>query len=231
MPCDTGCGKQGARQEHGDIVRREVDRPAMRSRWAAHSGRIAGESMPPRRISGMKGLPLIQPEDASGETADLLAATQQALGITPNLVKALANSPAVLRAYLGFSGALRGGSLPAAVHEQLGLLVAQEAGCDYCLSAHTYIGTKLAGLSQPEAAQAREGRSGQRLAAVALGFAAALLRGQGHVTDAELCAARDGLSDSQLAEVAAHVALGIFTSYFANAARVPVDWPLVRHAD
>jgi hypothetical protein len=56
------------------------------------------------------GFDLIAPEDASGETADLLAATQQVLGITPNLARALANGPAALRAYLGLAGALRGGS-------------------------------------------------------------------------------------------------------------------------
>jgi len=181
-------------------------------------------------MSGMKGLPLIQPEDASGETADLLAATQQALGITPNLVKALANSPAALRAYLGFSGALRGGSLPWAVREQIALLVAQETGCDYSLSAHSYTATRVAGLSRADAERARKGEASEPQAAAALAFAAALLRRQGRVTNAELAAARAaGLTDRHLAELVAHVALGLFSSYFAKAARVQIDWPLVRH--
>jgi AhpD family alkylhydroperoxidase len=179
---------------------------------------------------GMTGLPLIQPETASGETADLLAATQRVLGITPNLARALANSPAALRAYLGFSGALRGGSLPWAVREQIALLVAQRTGCDYSLSAHSYIGTRLVGLSQAEAVRARQGEASEPQAAAALAFAAALLYRRGRVTDAELAAARHGgLSDGQLAEIVAHVALGVFTSYFAEAARVEIDWPLVRH--
>jgi hypothetical protein len=37
------------------------------------------------------------------------------------------------------------------------------------------------------------------------------------------------VSDGHLAEVVAHVALGVFTSYLAKAARVEIDWPLVRH--
>jgi uncharacterized peroxidase-related enzyme len=185
----------------------------------------------PAQHGRMTGLSLIQPEDASGETADLLAVTQQVLGITPNLAKALANSPAALRAYLGFAGALRGGSLSPAVREQIALLVAQQAGCDYGLSAHTYAATRVAGLSQAEATLAREGQASQPLAGAALAFAVALLRSGGRVTDGDLSAARcGGLSDAQLAEVAAHVALGLFTCYFANAARIPVDWPLVRHA-
>jgi AhpD family alkylhydroperoxidase len=180
----------------------------------------------------MTGLPLIEPETADGETADLLAAAQRVLGITSNLVRALANSPAALRAYLGFSGALRGGSLPPAVCEQIALLVAQQAACDYCLSAHSYTGTRLTGLSQPEAARARRGEASEPLAASALAFGAAVLRGGGRVTDVELATARrGGLTDGQLAEVVAHVALGMFASYFAEAARVDIDWPLVRHAD
>ena len=178
----------------------------------------------------MTGFPLIQPETAGGEAADLLAATQQVLGITPNLARALANSPAALRAFLGMSGALAGGSLPAGVRERIALLVAQETGCDYGLSAHAYTGARVAGLSQAEVTAARKGQASGPLPAAALAFAAALLRGQGRVADAELAAARSGgLSDGQLAEVIAHVALGIFTSYFAQAARVSIDWPLVRH--
>ncbi len=183
-----------------------------------------------RMIADMTGLPLIEPETATGEAAGLLAATQRMFGITPNLARALANSPAALRAYLGFSAALRGGGLPFAVRERIALLVAQETGCDYDLSAHSFTGNRLAGLSRAEAALARNGEASEPLAATALAFAAALLRGGGCVTDGQLAAARGGgLSDGQLAEIVAHVALGVFTSYFAKAARVEIDWPLVRH--
>ena len=177
----------------------------------------------------MTALPLIQPETASGETADLLAVTQQMLGITPNLARALANSPAALRGFLGLVGALRGGSLPWAVREQIALLVAQETGCDYSLSAHSYTATRVAA-SRSDADRARKGEASEPQAAAALAFAAALLRRQGRVTNAELAAARAaGLTDRHLAELVAHVALGLFSSYFAKAARVQIDWPLVRH--
>jgi AhpD family alkylhydroperoxidase len=78
------------------------------------------------------------------------------LGITPNLARALANSPAALRGYLGFAGALCGGSLSRVVREQIALLVAQETGCDYSLSAHSYTATRVVGLkTPPEPARAR----------------------------------------------------------------------------
>lgn len=191
---------------------------------------MAGLSAVFRMIAGMTGFSLIQPETAAGEAADVLAATQRVLGITSNLARALANSPAALRGYLGFAGALRGGSLPAVVGERIALLVAQRTGCDYCLSAHTYTGIRVAGLSQAEAARARNGEASEPRAAAVLAFAAAVLDGQGRVTGAELAAARSGgLSDGQLAEVVAHVALGVFACYFANTAGLEIDWPLIRH--
>jgi len=40
-------------------------------------------------------------------------------------------------------------------------------------------------------------------------------------------ARRAGLSDAEIAEVIAHVALNIFTNYFNNAADVEVDFPKI----
>lgn len=180
----------------------------------------------------MRGLHLIQSEIATGEAASLLAKVQRTLGVTPNMAKAMANSPAALKGYLDFSSALRGGCLPEAVRVRIALLVAQENGSDYCLSTHTYLGTKLTGLTQAEANRARKGEAEDPTTAAALTFAAALVRGHGSVTDGELAAARDGgLSDGQIVEVVAHVALNVFTNYLNKAARVDIDWPLVRHDD
>jgi AhpD family alkylhydroperoxidase len=107
----------------------------------------------------MSRLPLIQADTATGEAAELLAGVQKALGVTPNMTKAMANSPAVLKAYLGFSGALAAGVLPAHLRERLALLVAQENRCDYCLSAHTYLGEKRAKLDADQIAASRRGEA------------------------------------------------------------------------
>jgi len=49
----------------------------------------------------------------------------------------IANSPAALEGYLGLSGALNKGALPAPTRERIALAVAEINGCNYCLSAHT----------------------------------------------------------------------------------------------
>jgi len=178
----------------------------------------------------MARLPLIQPETATGAAADLLAGVHKALGVTPNMTKAMVNSPAVLKAYLDFSGALSGGSLSAPVRERIALLVAQENGCDYCLSAHTYIATNIAGLDADEADRARTGHASDTKAEAALALATAVVRAKGGVEDSDLKTAREaGLSDGDIAEVVANVALNVFTNYLNKTADTDIDWPVVRH--
>ncbi|MGW6686268.1 GNAT family N-acetyltransferase [Streptomyces sp. NPDC054961] len=175
----------------------------------------------------------VEPEIATGETAALFTATHRALGVIPNLARVMANSPAALKGYLGVITTLSAeGTLPAEVRESIALLVAQENGSDYCLSVHAFRGTVAAGLSAAEATSARRGKADDPWAAAVLELAAATVRDRGTVADEQLAAARRaGLSDGQIVEVIAHVALNVFTNYLATAARVDVDWPLVRHTD
>lgn len=178
----------------------------------------------------MSRLPLIQPESATGAAAELLAIVQKSLGVTPNMTKAMANSPAVLSAYLEFSGALAGGKLPAGVREQIAILVAQENECDYCLSAHSYIATNLAGLDAAAADHARHAKATDPKTQATLVFAATVVRTRGDIADADLLVAREaGLSDGEIAEVVGHVALNVFTNYFNKAAETDIDWPVIRH--
>ncbi|WP_151480730.1 carboxymuconolactone decarboxylase family protein [Streptomyces albicerus] len=177
----------------------------------------------------MSRLPLVQPETATGAAADLLAGVQKALGVTPNMTKVMANSPSVLKAYLDFSGALGGGALSAPVRERIAILVAEENGCDYCLSAHTYIATNIAKLDADEVARARTGHASDAKTEAILAFATAVVRSKGGVEDSDLKAAREaGLTDGEITEVVAGVALNVFTNYLNKAADTDIDWPVVR---
>src|SRR5271169_709355 len=100
----------------------------------------------------------IAPETATGKTKELLDAVKAKLGLVPNMVRAMANSPAALNAYLQFSGALAGGSLSAKSREQIALAVGQVNECDYCLSAHSALG-KMAGLTPEQIRDSREGKA------------------------------------------------------------------------
>lgn len=82
-------------------------------------------------------------DDVPEGSKDGLAAVHAQLGMVPNLFRLIGSSAAVLSGFLGFSGAL-GKVLDLKTRERIALAVAQVNGCDYCLSAHTYIGLNLA---------------------------------------------------------------------------------------
>lgn len=180
----------------------------------------------------MTGLTLIDPASASGKNAELFTAIKGKLGLIPNMTRAMANSPVVLESYLGFSGALGSGKLPAKLREQIALLVAEVNRCSYCLSAHTAIG-KLVGLNPAETDAAREGLSSDARSGAALTFAKNVLITGGAVGDEQVARVRAaGFSDGEIAEIIAHVALNVFTNFFNKAAGVPVDFPVVTpHAE
>ena len=154
-------------------------------------------------------------------------AIQKQLGVVPNMMRTMAQSPAVLEGYLGFGAALRRGRLPVGLQEQIALAVAETNSCDYCLSAHTALG-RGAGLSNDELAASREARATDRKAAAALQFARVVVDRRGDVRDLDLAAVRAaGYSDGEIAEIIAHVALNVFTNYFNRAAQTDIDFPLV----
>ncbi|MFD5148062.1 carboxymuconolactone decarboxylase family protein [Streptomyces sp. NPDC058401] len=72
----------------------------------------------------------------------LLAKVEAALGVTPNMMRAMAASPAVLDGCLPFGGALSKGLLPGSLREQIALVSAAENSCDYCYAAHHVLGAR-----------------------------------------------------------------------------------------
>jgi uncharacterized peroxidase-related enzyme len=179
----------------------------------------------------MSRLQAINPTTATGKAKDLLDAVKGKLGLVPNMTKVMASSPAVLEAYLGFSGALAGGLLDAKTREQLALVTAQQNHCDYCLSAHTAIG-KMVGLNHEQIVASREGHGSSPKTTAALTFAKRVLDAKGQIAEADLAAVRDaGFSEGEVAEIIAHVALNVFTNYFNIATEVDIDFPKVSYSE
>lgn len=159
----------------------------------------------------------------------MLEAVKQQLGSVPNLFRVIGNSPSALEGYLGLSGALAKGTLDAKLRERLAIRIAELNGCDYCLSAHTYLGKQLAKLDDADLARSREGRSADVRVEAALRFATAIVRERGHVSAAALADARAaGFDDAQLVEIVLHVALNTLTNYVNGVAGTEVDFPRVR---
>jgi uncharacterized peroxidase-related enzyme len=176
----------------------------------------------------MSRLPQIDPATATGPAAARLADVQQAYGMIPNMTKAMANSPALLKASLSFAAALAEGVLSVGVRERLALATAEYHGCSYCLSSHTYVAANVAKVDPQEVARARHAESDDPHTAAILALSDAIVRGRGRIEDAALEAARNaGVRDAEVAEIIGNVALNVLTNYFNMVAEVENEWPVV----
>lgn len=161
----------------------------------------------------------------------LLDAVGQQLGVIPNLFRLAALSPAVLTGLTGLNGALSK-TLDVKTRERIAIATAQVNGCDYCLSAHTYLGLNLAKISPEEIAMNRKGASSDQKADAAVRFAARIARSRGKVGDAEVAAVRvAGYNDAQIVEIIAVVAENFFTNLLNNVAGTEIDFPVIRTAE
>jgi uncharacterized peroxidase-related enzyme len=176
----------------------------------------------------MQNLKNVDPSAATGKTKDVFDALQKNLGVVPNLMRTLANSPAALNAYMGFNAALGESKIPASLREQLAMTVATLNNCDYCLSAHNALG-KLAGLSSNDLSLAQNAQASDPKAGVALRFAAAIVTKRGLLGASEVKTMHDaGYTDGDIAEIIAVVAINIFTNYFSHIAGTDIDFPVVK---
>ena len=175
----------------------------------------------------MARIKIVDPAQATGKSKELLAALQNSIKSVANLAKALANSPAALRAWMEFDGALAKGSLDPKLRQEIALAVGQKNGCEYCVFAHTVIG-KLTGLTDQQILSGRRGQGTSPKATAALTFARQLLEKRGQVSASSVEELRNqSFTDGEIAEIVAHVALNIFTNYFNSAFDVDVDFPRV----
>jgi len=173
----------------------------------------------------------IQPltlETASEDGAQILSAIKGKIGMVPNLYASMAHSPAALSAALAFGDAMGKSTLSPAVKEQLALVIAGTNSCDYCASAHTAIG-KGAGVAADELARNLVGQATDPKVQALLTLAKTIVTNRGNLSDSDLSAARsEGVTESEIVEVVASVAINTFTNYFNHIAETEIDFPVVR---
>ena len=166
--------------------------------------------------------------DAPEASRPVLEAIQKQIGSVPNIFRLVSNSPAALNGLTALQGALGKGKLGPATRERIALTMAEANGCDYCLSAHTYTGTKFAKLDESEIEANRRGTSNDPKAAAAVEFARALVDARGSVAPGEVEKVRAaGYGDAEILEIIAHVALNTFTNYVNEALGTEIDFPRI----
>ncbi|QDU77627.1 Carboxymuconolactone decarboxylase family protein [Bremerella volcania] len=175
-------------------------------------------------------MPRLQPiplESAQGKQRELLDAAKKKLGKHINIVATMANSPAVLEAYLGFSGAMGHSKLSAKAREAVALRIGEQNHCQYCVSAHTTVG-KMVGFSEDETVKVRQGEAADPTVQAVIDLADAISQTKGYLSDDQFHAAKAaGLGDEEITEVVGLVALNYFTNFFNHVAETEVDFPKV----
>src|SRR6185295_3244840 len=110
-------------------------------------------------------------EAAPADSQPILDAVNKQFGVVPNLFRLAGVSPAALTGLASLDAALSK-TLDVKTRARIAITTAQVNGCDYCMSAHTYLGINLAKISPEEIALNRKGGSGDQKADAAVRFAA-----------------------------------------------------------
>jgi alkylhydroperoxidase family enzyme len=108
--------------------------------------------------------------------------------------------------------------------------VATFNGCSYCLAGHSAAAAAFK-VDEAERRAAQNFRSSEPRADAILTFTRAVVESRGAVADSHLHDAREaGLTDAELIEIVAEVALNTFTNYLYRAAEPELDFPEVQAA-
>lgn len=173
----------------------------------------------------MPRLTVVNPDEATGKTKDLLDAAKKKMGKVPNILKGMANSPGALGAYLGLSEALTHSVLDGKTREAIALALGEKNGCHYCVAAHTVV-AKMQGLSREETLAARRGESPDPKRNAAIQFALAVQETKGFVSDDDLAKVRDaGWDDAAIADIVAVTAMNMYTNLFNHVNDTELDFP------
>lgn len=175
----------------------------------------------------MTRLRALDPQQTTGRVKELFNAVENKLATVPNMMRTMGNSAAFLEGYLNLSSALSGGSLNARTGELIALSVAENNFCEYCLSAHTYIGANLLKMDTQVLINARLANSADAKTDAILKFAKELVTKKGLVSNEDVATVKNaGVTDGEISEIIGHVALNVLTNYFNNTALTEIDFPV-----
>lgn len=141
----------------------------------------------------------------------LLRGLQEQVGFVPNLAASMAESPALLQAFVGLRTAAAGALDPVA-REVVAIAVATETGCSYCVAAHSTLALKFgAPTAVVESLRAGALPEDARLGALAR-FARAVVRREHDLADRAQDLLKAGLTRAQALETLVAVAVPMLAS-------------------
>jgi AhpD family alkylhydroperoxidase len=139
-------------------------------------------------------------------------------GEVGDMVRTMANSPAVLGGYLQLSRSMKRAKLSRRISERISIAVQVRQGCGLCLESHEAAARSL-GLDDDEIDRARRGTSGDPAIAPMVAFGLQVYVEPASIVSAQVDELRRwGYSDREIADVVGVVALNVLTGAFNLAA-------------
>jgi uncharacterized peroxidase-related enzyme len=163
----------------------------------------------------------VEKEEATESLRPTYERIEKSVGIVLRFLKVLAHSPELFQGFLALDGALRRTDLDPKLRELAYMRASELNGCDYCRHYHHAAGRK-AGLSERQVHDLEESGTSDayddRQRAV-IRFAEQLTRGA-RAEETLMAELKSFLSDRELVELTATVALANFTNRINNALEV-----------
>lgn len=169
----------------------------------------------------MAQVPPVQLEEAADALRPIYEGITRKTGGVLNFLKTLAHSPDLFQGFLSLDGAMRRFDLDPKLRELAYVRASQVNGCGYCRHYHEGSGRK-AGLTERQLQELDSAPSSDaydELQRLVIAFAEQLSR-TAQVDEAVIDRLKEKLTDRQLVELTATVALANFTNRVNNALRI-----------
>lgn len=178
-------------------------------------------------------LPLIDVATAGASARAPLEQARQQMGMIPNMYAAMANLPAALETYrLGYERFRQESGFSPAEQEVVFLVISRENGCEYCVSAHSFVADVASGVPADVTHAIRVGGEipNPKLAALAT-FTQAMVQKRGFPSAADAKAFLDaGYSEVQILAIVLALAVKTISNYTNHLFATPLDAPFQTRA-
>ncbi|GGF07229.1 hypothetical protein GCM10011611_10850 [Aliidongia dinghuensis] len=179
----------------------------------------------------MTSYPIHSIASAPEKSKAVLDQLKQTFGLIPNIAGAMANSPELIKAFIGLFQQVHAGTFTEAEIQTLLLTNAVTNSCAWAVAFHSMLALKE-GLSPAdvEAIRSRRLPADKRHAALSA-LARKLIETRGHVGEQDLAAfVEAGFRREQTLEILAVVAASAITNYAGTMTKPPLEEFLQRHA-
>ena len=171
----------------------------------------------------------INPENATGEVAELYTQMQQAMGHVPAALQLYSSNPTLLREYWNYIGSImQHPTLSPALTTTIRMLVSQQGRCAYCIDMNAGLLINMMGWTADQVAATRtDYQAGPFSAAekTLLGLVLKSARDSGSVTALDIQDARQaGWGDRDILDAVYHGARMVAGDIMINAFKVERDF-------